>query len=158
MWTAVYSGPAQITPGESITLTLNVKELPLSRRNSRSISPLALFAGVPPVDTIVAEPTCRTIAVRLFWACVELPRTLLMVVSLSYRIELALGTLVKLSASAAPFRVPSYAFPTIPLSFLIPKYTLVYAPRFTPVQVTTAPPVNAALPEVTEQLPPAGSV
>jgi hypothetical protein len=41
--------------------------------------------------------------------------------------------------------------------FLMPKYTFVCAPRFTPLQVTVAPEPMVAVPLV-EQLPPPGSV
>ena len=64
------------------TCTVNVKLLPLSRRNSRSIAPLELLAGVPPVATMLAVPIVRVMINWLLTACDELPNRLLTVVAL----------------------------------------------------------------------------
>jgi hypothetical protein len=65
------------------TSTSTVKLL-LPTLKSRSISPFPLFAGIPPVDTIVSVPAVAASCNRLFTACVELPSVLFTVVVLVY--------------------------------------------------------------------------
>ncbi len=135
--------------------TSNVKLVPLSSRNSLSIAPLPLLAGVPPVDTTVALPALFEMTSVLLEVSVPRPEADTIDPELAYVIELApADENPKISDPEMP--EPFMLWPSTFVLFLIPKYTLVCELKLTPVHVTVAPVLLDGMPD-TEQLPPPGS-